>query len=136
MKNIFFSFIILPIALIFSAQFSNLSVPKGNPITDTLEVIDLRMSTTYDCCTGDIEDPIIRGLVENNANQPIVGATVEVFESGNPTALGSTTTDSNGDFAVRVSPGSYYFEITPIGCSTSTTSPYTVNDDIDITITI
>lgn len=42
----------------------------------------------------------IRGLVYNEAEKPLEGATVEVLPSGN-----STVTDANGAFSIAVAPG-------------------------------
>lgn len=136
MKHLFFSFIVLPIALIFGTFGNSQTVAEGGPGSDSTIVKLVRMDSGFGCCGGDIEDPIIRGLVQNNLSQPISNANVEVFEDGNPTSLGSVTTDSNGEFEVQVIPGGYYFKITPSGCSTTTTSVYSIGEDTDLTFTL
>lgn len=136
MKNLLFSLILAPIALIFGSQFTAPSSSAGDPVYDSTAVNTLHLIDPLDCCGGDLEDPIIRGTVKNGLSQTISGATVDVYQTGNPTSLGSTTTDSQGLFEVQVVPGNYFFDITPPGCGTTTTGGYQADDDITIEIII
>ncbi|MBI1183497.1 hypothetical protein GC194_04465 [bacterium] len=126
MKKYLFSFTWPFIAVLFIGISS--SGPSGKlmngPHIDTCNVVDMTMDTGFDCCGGDEEDPIgFISLVDQNLD-PIGGAAVEVFDNLTSISVGGTFADSNGDFAIQVNPGWYYFGVTPVGGSVQYTSAY------------
>lgn len=114
----------------------------GNTTSNTSDIhnplvssIAAQSGESYDCCTGQEENPIIWATVYDAQNNLAQGAAVDVYDNSTSTLLGGTTTAADGTFAVRVEDGDYYFKITPVGSSTSTTSVYTVSGS-DLTVTV
>lgn len=114
----------------------NTSSQSGHGIDNPLAFqIASQSGTSYDCCSGQEENPIIWGTVYDDQSNLAQGAVVDVYANSTSTLLGGTVTASDGTFAVRVEDGDYYFKITPTGGSTSTTGVYSVSGS-DLTITI
>lgn len=129
MKNVFFSIVWLPVALICAPSTSIQSPTDTKNINDSTGVEIVVMQSEYECCGGDLEEPIVLGRTKTSTNQPISGATVTVYEDGNSTPLGSVITDANGDFGVQLVPDDYYFVIDAVGYSVYTSVVFTINAD-------
>jgi len=122
MKNRLFSFIWPLIALFLGTQTISNTHSKSDSKTPSI------VKMAFDCCGGDIDDPIFLGDVRNSSQQGISGATVTVYDS-NGSSVGSTLTDSNGQFGVQVIPGDYYFVIDASGYCQLSTSTYDLTVD-------
>lgn len=75
---------------------------------------------------GDADDPIIQGNLKDDGGNTISGAFIEFFEGS--TALGSTSSDSDGDFCYQTQEGERQLVISAAGFQTDTVSFRAVND--------
>ena len=84
------------------------------------------------------EDPYIRVRVKKKHSlSPVTNANVETFEYGTNLRISSDYTDSVGETKQIVTPGIYYFQVTPSGTTVSfVTDTIHVNSDVTTTIFI
>lgn len=85
---------------------------------------------------GDDEDPIIFGGVKKQNDDPVAGATVNIYNASSPIPWASTTTDSEGEYCLNVVSDDYYLEVSAAGFSTETTSTFTLARDTTINFTL
>lgn len=136
MKNIQYSFIWPLIALFFGTNVHNNTASIQAFNYDAVSSENVEAMNNLDCCSGDEEDPIMWGTLSDQSGAALSNANVEVIDNSTSSSLGNTTTDTNGDFAVRVAPGNYYFSITPVGCSSQNSAVFHVVNDTTVSIVL
>lgn len=80
---------------------------------------------------------MVKGLVQNNKNEPVTGVSVVVRNTQSNFTSG-TTTDGNGTFSFARVPagGPYSFTFSAVGFEPQTLSGYTVKDDVTLSLII
>lgn len=80
--------------------------------------------------------PTISGNVHNSSNAGIENATVEVINDSTNNVAYTTETDSNGDYSVTVTSGTYDVRASKDAYSSSRKGPYTIDSDTTVNFEI
>jgi len=84
---------------------------------------------------GDLDDPIVIGIVKNSDSQPINSAVVELYPENSSEVLDSAITNENGNFSFTLEEsGSYYFKAYEEGSLLATTEAISITDSSYIEI--
>jgi outer membrane receptor protein involved in Fe transport len=80
------------------------------------------------------ENYVISGKVINENSEPAPSATVMLKSSKDSSVVTGTYSDSNGDFIINASSGSYFIEVTYISYEKYSSEVFSLNGDIDLDV--
>ena len=84
----------------------------------------------------DDDDPVIRGKVKKSNGLAVNNASVETLTYGTNVSIGTTYTNTTGDYSQKVSAGIYYLKVTnPSSGIPVYTDTVHVNHDVTVNVT-
>ncbi len=90
-----------------------------NQVQPTHKAAHSQKLTPVDCASNDTAAIIVRGYVLDEADEPLVGATINVLDKKGKATIYGTATDYYGQFALRISKGTKVM-IAYVGCESVT----------------
>jgi hypothetical protein len=90
-----------------------------NQVQPTHNVARSQELTPVDCASNDTAAIIVRGCVLDEADEPLVGATINVLDKKGKATIYGIATDYYGQFAIRISKGTRV-KVSYVGCESVT----------------